>query len=193
MYCVTDIGEVVTYPMIKFDLSGHAGQVLTGAAVFKAFLLSGFSLAASRTVQIGAIQPSWDPATVTYDSFDIQSGNVDWLNSDSIVWYDSSGNGDPRYVSWTLPQAVVQGWIDDPASNHGVMPWNSAPRTWEYDLVFASLENATWDYPAWLEFHAVPEPGSCILLAIGMILGVAVCWAGRRRLVDAGRQCFTGV
>ncbi len=114
MYCVTDIGEVVTYPMIKFDLSGHAGQVLTGAAVFKAFLFSGFSQAASRTVQIGAIRQSWDPATVTYDSFDILSGNVDWLNSESIVWYDSRGTGDPRYVSWTLPQAVVQGWIDDP-------------------------------------------------------------------------------
>ncbi len=160
MYCVTDIGEVVTYPMIKFDLSGHAGQVLTGAAVFKAFSFSGFSQAASRTVQIGAIRQSWDPATVTYDSFDILSGNVDWLNSESIVWYDSRGTGDPRYVSWTLPQAVVgKDGLTIPASNHGVVLWNSAPRTWEYDLVFASRENSTWDYPALLEFHAVPEPG----------------------------------
>ena len=76
-------------------------------------------------------------------------------------------------VSFSLPQALVQQWIDQPASNHGLILQASNGR----DLAFASREwvptgGSAGDWAPLLSFTAaapVPEPGSWALMAAGLL------------------------
>jgi Ca2+-binding RTX toxin-like protein len=48
--------------------------------------------------------------------------------------------GNDRWVEWTVPQSILQGWLDHPESNHGLMLVNELPDSFFYDLVFAARE-----------------------------------------------------
>ena len=48
------------------------------------------------------------------------------LDTQSILL---TGTSDARYVDWTIPASVLQGWIDDPSSNFGLLIDNQTPET----------------------------------------------------------------
>lgn len=182
MWCITDIHNVSAYPMVVFDLTPYAGLTALGDATFQAYLYSGFRQDSPREVQAGKITKPWDPATVTYNIFGPPlSGGVDWIPSaiTSVTWSESQQ--DPHYVGWTIPQGIVQGWIDDPSTNHGVMLWNSSPRDWEYDLVFHTLECPTLPNPSQLILEVIPEPSSGSMLAVLGLFGGGMAWRRHRR------------
>ena len=128
MWCITDIPSVTAYPMVLFDLTPYAGQTVLGDATFQAYLYNGFLQDQPRDVQAGEITKSWTPADVTFSSFDLASGGVDWIPSavTSVSWSQSQQTA--HYVTWTIPEEIVQGWIDSPSANYGIVLWNKSPR-----------------------------------------------------------------
>jgi hypothetical protein len=72
----------------------------------------------------------------------------------------------------------VQAWLDNPASNFGWML-----RVQDEDLPFTARRFGSREDPnaapqLTIDFVVVPEPGTAALAG----LGLALCWAGRRRL-----------
>ena len=196
MWCITDLSGygsyVSAYPMVLFDLSAYAGQTVLGDATFQGYLFgptgNGWAYHNDpRQVRLGAITQDWNPATVTYNIFGSPlSTGVDWSSGSvtSITW--SQSEHDPRYVTWTVPQAIVQGWMDDPSTNHGVMLRNESPSTWNYDLMFHTLEYPTLPNPPQLIFSTdsavIPEPFSSSIWALLGLFGVAMAWRGHRSM-----------
>ncbi len=202
MWCIKDIDSYSAFPMLSFDLAGYAGRTVMGDATFQAYVYGWDNNSwnyhnDARQVQLGVITQAWDPTTVTYDSFGPPlSAGVDW-SSDlvaSVTWSES--DHDPHYVTWTVPQAVAQGWIDNPSTNHGVMLWNKSPYAYNYDLIFQTLEYGLTTtprppfFPAQLLFSTdsavVPEPLSVSIWALLGLFGVAMSWRRRRRSPDSG-------
>ena len=140
-------GTLASRPMFKFDLDQHAGQTALGDALFRACVSGGHHQLTARTVNLYRVTSAWDDDTVTWNT---RPGTA-YIATQSVRYV-----GDNRYIEWTVPQAVVQGWLDDPSTNYGVMLVNVAPDATSYDLGFASLEHSA-NAPAQLEF-AVTGP-----------------------------------
>ena len=140
-------GSLATRPMFQFDLSAYAGQTANGDATFRAYLAgphnSSYYQAASRRVDLYRVTQAWDDDTVTWNN----RPGIDFIQSQSVQY-----QGNDRYIEWTIPQATLQGWLDDPGSHHGVMIVNELPDAFFYDLVFASKEHASGNVPQ-LEFQ----------------------------------------
>ena len=70
-------------------------------------------------------------------------------------------------VSWTIPQATIQGWIDNGATNFGIRLYADAGT----DLVFHTSEDATLGLRPSLTYNTVivPEPSSAALLGLGAL------------------------
>ncbi len=102
---------------IQFDLSSLTGVTVVGPATLELFVVgTDFGFQATR----------WNANTSTFNNFgaapDVQFGtDVGSALDVQPVPYPSPGN---RFVSWTIPQSIVQDWIDNPASNHGVLVFN---------------------------------------------------------------------
>ena len=110
----------------------------------------------------------WADSTVTFNNFgatpDVQIGS-DVGGSLHTINLTYPGPGD-RYESWTIPAAVLQGWIDQPSTNRGLLVFNTT-LVFGQDLQFGSGESA--NEPR-LSFMAVPEPTSAALLGLGTLL-----------------------
>ena len=116
----------------------------------------------------------WADSTVTFNNFgatpDVQIGS-DVGASLHTINLNYPGPGD-RYESWTIPAAVLQGWIDQPSTNLGLLVFNTT-LVFGQDLQFGSGESA--NEPR-LSFTAVPEPSTAALVGV-MLAG----FAGLRR------------
>ncbi|MFN0069503.1 MAG: DNRLRE domain-containing protein [Limisphaerales bacterium] len=169
-----------SYPLVRFDLSAFTGQTLTGPATFEFWLTEGAPTGLTSPVSVHAILRPWDEATETLQTFggplDINPGRVGPAVDTVPVTY--SGTADQGFVSWSLPADLVQGWIDDPSSNFGLLIRNTAtgPGT---DLLFQSREGT---HPPQLTFDmvVVPEPAEWGALAGLMLVGFATARRHRR-------------
>lgn len=152
---------VVTHSMVRFDLSGYAGQTVVGTATFSMYVQgTNFNNpgVADRNIVIRDIVGVWNEATVTANNASFVPGSV--LDTQSIHYLTSADDG---YVSWTLPAAYVQNWIDASASNNGLFVQNLTGGPIN-DLQFGSRESA---HQPQLAFNTIPEPGCLALLSIG--------------------------
>ena len=117
---------------------------------------------------IRPVDTAWGEYSVTWNNFDNKLGAP--VGGGTVVGPDYAA-GD--LVSFSLPQALVQPWITQPASNHGLIlqPGNGR------DLAFASREYApaggsAGDWAPLLSFSAtapVPEVETWALLAAGLL------------------------
>ena len=150
-----------SYPLVRFDLSSLAGQIVQGPATFEMFLQgTNFGNEGTRLVSVHEVLTPWAGSTATFGNFggtlDVQFGTDVTAALDTIpVTY--LGTGD-RYVSWTIPTAVLQGWIDQPSTNNGLLLFNTATAN-ALDLQFSPMEEA--NAPR-LSFDAIPEPGTAL-------------------------------
>ncbi|MCA9065083.1 MAG: DNRLRE domain-containing protein, partial [Planctomycetaceae bacterium] len=134
-------------PMFRFDLSDWQNQTVTGDAIFRVYVNgpdnSTYYQSQARTVYLQQILSPWDDDTVTWNT---RPGSTTIGSPISIVY-----TGEDHWVQWTIPQSVIQGWLDDPSTNYGVMINNELPDAFLYDLTFSSLEKGDGN-PAELSF-----------------------------------------
>jgi hypothetical protein len=134
-----DPNLVFTASMVRFDLSAYAGQTVSGPVTFSMYVQgTNFNNPSvpDRDIVVKNIMGTWNESTVTANNASFVPGAV--LDTQSIHYLTSA---DDRYVSWTLPAAYVQGWIDTPALNNGLFIQNliGGPIN---DLQFGSRESA---------------------------------------------------
>ncbi len=155
-------GGFLSYPLIQFDLTPFAGQNVVGPGTFSAYVLTGQSEGAPRQVSVRSVLVSWSDSSTTYNTFGASPGVQDGsdvgpvLDTQNILF---TGPSDARYVDWTIPASVLQGWIDDPSSNFGLLIDNQTSLN-QFDLAFYSMEG---DNVPQLSF-TVPEPASIAAL-----------------------------
>lgn len=171
-----------SFPLVRFDVSGFAGQTITGPVTLELYVSTGHPSGngRSRSVSVYPILIPWSEADTSYDNFGDTPGlqigtdtSATPANTQTIVF---PGTGQ-RYISWELPAPLVQQWIDNPATNHGILLRNNQTLT-SYDLSFHSREG---DNQPKLTFDSVPEPTSSLLIGLG--LSLVLC-----RRVDRIRQ-----
>jgi hypothetical protein len=115
-----------SFPMFKFDLSGLAGSVLTGDAVFSVYLRDVHPKQANVQKDISLYAWSslnWDEHTITFEQVEFPTGPTSRpsdLAQPKLDTVSINISNRESYVKFKVPQAVVQGWIDDAASNHGL-------------------------------------------------------------------------
>jgi hypothetical protein len=169
LFVIANFGQpVATQSLVRFDLSAYAGQIVQGPVTFSMHVQGtdfGNPNAADRNIGVGSIGVAWDEYTVTRGNFVPVAAP---LTQQSVHYVTSADDG---YVSWTLPAAYVQTWIDAPVSNNGLLIENLSGGPLN-DLQFGSRESAN---PPLLTF-TVPEPSALAALCVG-----AVGVIGRKR------------
>ncbi len=163
-----------SYPLVSFDLSAIINKKVVGPATFEMFVQgTNFGFDSSKQVSVHEVLTDWDSTTLTFNTFGAAAGvqfgtdvGIE-LDSTSII-YPGVGN---RYISWEIPQTVIQSWIDDPSTNNGLLLVNQELQNFT-DLQFGSLESQ--NAPK-LTFTSVSEPTIVLLLGAGLLL------IGRRR------------
>jgi len=155
-----------TFPLLNFDLSSFAGQVVNGATGQLELELNGSNRINTLTVIVRESLVSWTEDAVTFANIGgtgfneaTQSGSN---LSTTVITYD----GSQQKVSFDLPSAVIQRWIDSPSSNLGVF-LITPPSVGADDKVFSSREG---DFSPRLTFEVspVPETSTSLLLLAGL-------------------------
>ena len=164
-----------SYPLIQFDLSAYYNHTVIGDALFEMYVQgTNFGRDSARQVGVHQVLIDWDSTTANYNNFGTAPGvqfGTDVLTALDSISVTYPGIGD-RYISWQIPQAIVQSWIDDSSSNFGLLIENQELSNGT-DLQFGSRESQ--NAPR-LTFVAVPEPGALLLIVFGLFL------IGRRNL-----------
>ena len=155
--------------LLRFDLAPWAGRTVDGAAQLDLTFLA-MSFATSMDVVIRPVASNWGEYSVTWANFGASLGAP--VGGGLVLAADYS-RGDR--ISFSLPSALLQGWIDQPASNRGLLLTATSGR----DLVFASREftpdgGQAGEWAPMLSFGsqagipAVPEPESWALMLAGL-------------------------
>lgn len=158
-----------SYPLVRFDLAAYAGTQVTGPVTFSMYLQgTDFGQAPfARQVSVHQVLTPWTGSTATFNNFGDQPGvqpGTDIsaaLDTIAVVY----GQGLDGYVSWTLGAGVVQGWIDNPTQNFGLLINNLDTRGLS-DLQFGSLES---DNKPMLS-SAVPVSSTFALVVAGLLV-----------------------
>ena len=161
------------YPLLKADFTSLAGQTVLGNGTFNIYFLDSYASTYSvETIRLRETA-AWNPATVTYNSF-FASGGFGANINDQTVSY----TGAPYWVSFVVPQAVLQGWIDNPSSSNGVGLENLGgyAANGHTDMIFRDAQDVRANFQfQTVAVDATPEPASLALLATGLVgvMGVA--------------------
>jgi len=130
--------------LIRFDTSSLPDDAIIDAAELHLFL-EGAAGADPVTITAFFVTSAWDESTVTWNSNPTTSALG--INADSDA---STGS----YQSWTIPW-YVQGWVDDPASNNGVLLLGPASEPY-YQRWFESLDHMEMVPQLELTYHRAP-------------------------------------
>jgi len=161
-----------TYPLLDFDLGSFSGTTVTQDGTLTLQLIGVTDNPPSGITQLGVheVLIPWSAATVTWNNFgataglqlgtDVETTPTDFQNVDTTLPATSVA---PREITFTIPAALIQSWIDNPGANNGLLLYGALGR----DLVFGSAENTTPALRPTLTF--VPEPATALLLGGGLL------------------------
>jgi hypothetical protein len=170
-------GPVQTDPLVKFDLSAYAGRTVVGISTVNLYLTDAGNGGDAITQVIDERESlvPWQESTVTWNNY---GGSGPVLDTQSVNW----GLEKFSYVSWIVPNTVVQSWIDNSANNKGLILIGTTPMG-SSDLLFSSREGS---HAPELIFNTAPVSAAPLPSAAwsGLILftGVALVTAQRRRV-----------
>lgn len=158
-----------SYPLVRFDLATYAGTQVTGPVTFSMYLQGTYFGQApfARQVSVHQVLTPWTGSAATFNNFGAQPGvqpSTDIsaaLDTIAVVY----GQGLDGYVSWTLGAGVVQGWIDNPTQNFGLLINNLDTRALS-DLQFGSLESENKPMLS----SAVPVSSTFALVVAGLLV-----------------------
>ncbi len=168
-------GTARTKSLVQFDLSAYLGQTVTGDATFSIFVGGVAGAGTSRNVAVHEVLIGWSEDTTTWNNFGADVG-VDFgtdveITPVDIVSYTPATQATSDTLNFTVPQAMIQSWIDTPATNQGLLiNIQTGP-----DIYISSKENTDGNGPT-LTFVAIPEPSSSLLVS-----GTLLLLATRRR------------
>jgi hypothetical protein len=158
-------GGFETYTLLKFDIL--PGVQFTSGGTFEMYCY-GHAVIGVNSLNMYGVTQAWEENTVTWNSFNGSYSNTVISGSQGVP---VTGN----WISWTIPQSVLQAWADSPSTNYGVLLVPTGGR----DSVFYSREGSagftprlTADFTTAAE--TAPEPASFGLVAGGMLCG-AIC------------------
>ena len=120
--------------LVKFDLSELAGATVVGSTAAVALRLRSNHPNATVTLN-GILRTSispWSEATTTWNNY----GNSTSSNIQTRSWWKTATG----WISWDLPIAVVQSWIDGSTDNNGLF-WYSSVTTLATDVTFYARES----------------------------------------------------
>jgi hypothetical protein len=115
-----------SFPMFKFDLSELAGSVVTGDAVFSIYLqvVHPKQETVQKNISLYAWSSlDWEENTITFQQVEFPASPTSRpsdLAQPKLDTVTINITNRESYISFTIPRAIVQGWIDDAASNHGL-------------------------------------------------------------------------
>jgi len=171
LYSIRGTGSFMSFPLIRFDLTSFAGMTVTGPATLQLFTDTGFPQDSPRLESVHQVLINYNASTVTFNNFSplgpgVHFGSDVGASLDTQSFILNSANP-ARDITWIIPSAMLQQWIDDPASNNGVLI-NNQITTNAFDVTFNSVENSN---PPILSFQtqAVPEPSTLATLAVGAV------------------------
>ncbi len=189
----TDLGNPaeVQRAIVFFDLTGQADPIGDATLSFVVRDLRTFAGQSVSVHLIAAANAGWTDA------------NADWIDLDDSVstpWTGGGGLGSPggtgfgtalgtytftagdvagTTVSWTIPQAVIQGWIDDPSSNAGLLLYETTEGiTNDFVFLYSSEAASSSNFPSLS--YSVPEPSTFVMMA-GALCGLGLIGWRRRR------------
>ncbi len=179
-------GDFQAYPFLRFDLSGLAGLVATGDGTltlqFQGFFDSGGNYPhAGANVQLKALPFAFDALTTyaNYAGFSHLLGGIHTRSDiDAYTTIGGSqsydfGSGGTQTMSFTVPQATLQSWIDTPSANLGFTLFRAPNPSYGNlsAMVFSSAEGS--QAPALSFSTAIPEPSAYAAIAGSALLGFA--------------------
>ena len=150
-------GGFYSYPLIRFDLSQYAGNSVVGPASLTLHVPGTWNnVTVSQSIEVYRVLVPWTESTVTWNNFGpgpICNKNVTCTSLDTVSVTVSPGS---TVTFSNLPASLLQGWIDNPSSNHGLLLFSTTGVDDE-DIAFASRESKVATGPQ-LKFSTVPKP-----------------------------------
>jgi hypothetical protein len=178
LFSIQGTGPFLSSPLIRFDLSPFIGTTVTGSGTLQLFTDTFFRQGSPRLESVHQVLIDYDPSSVTFNNFSPLGPGVHFgsdvgaaLDTESFIL---NGDNPARYITWIIPAAVLQQWIDDPASNNGLLMNNQIAAN-SSDLTFNSLENTN---PPILTFQTqvVPDSGGTLALLALSAFGALACF-----------------
>ena len=178
LFSIQGTGPFLSFPLIRFDLSPFAGTTVTGPGTLQLFSDTIFPQGSPRLESVHQVLINYSASSVTFNNFSPLAPGVHFgsdvgaaLDTESFIL---DGDNPARYIRWIIPAAVLQQWIDDPASNNGVLMNNQIAAN-QFDVTFNSVENSN---PPILTFHtqAVPDSGGTLALLALSAFGALACF-----------------
>lgn len=183
------VGTEIRKTLLRFDLTAFAGMQLDGDATFTMYQRNPFGTRVEVSLyQISAANAGWNegnggtgaadpgesawnflsqgsPATPWAGSAGLSTAGVDFLTGPIVTFdYIPSGvNGTAFNI--TIPGWVLQGWIDDPSTNAGMLLVANTQTTGAYGSFYNNV--ASQGVRPSLTFAVVPEPSTIALIVAG--------------------------
>lgn len=183
------VGTEIRKTLLRFDLTAFAGMQIEGDATFTLYQRNPFGAEVKVSLyQISAANAGWNegnggtgaadpgesawnflsqgsPATPWAGSAGLSTSGVDFLSGPLVTFdYIPSGvNG--TAINITIAGSVLQGWIDDPSSNAGLLLVANTQMAGEYGTFYNNM--AVQGVRPSLNFAVVPEPSTIALIVAG--------------------------
>jgi hypothetical protein len=167
----TDIGHDFA-ALIQFDLPNGSSIGVGEQATLNLFVRSpatsigfgaGPSAAYPATVDLYRITDDWSESAVTWGSIPAY---------DSTLAATSQLTGIDQYISIDVT-SLVQGWINDPSTNHGIIMFQRNKLVDDQaEIVAAVYDSASAANRPYLQIAAVPEPTALSLLGLAAVFGL---------------------
>jgi hypothetical protein len=171
-------------PIIRFDLTAFAGQTVAGPGTLQLRVSDTYqSQGVTNTLELYSIVIAWLENSVTWNNFGVFPGPDATADFATPALHTQTVTVTPgSTITFTVPQTVLQGWINTPASNNGFLIFNTTSPSF-MDISFASRTNGTLTGPELTfstadELVVTPEPSSLLMALFS--LGVGAVAAARR-------------
>lgn len=159
-------GGFRTYSLLRFAI--EPGTVFTGGATLELFCNSDFAGGVTG-VGLHTVTSAWAENTVTWNSLGGAYSGTAFAQNETAV---TPG----QYARWTIPQSVLQGWANNPATNNGIALIPTGGRDSDFD----SRETITGNAPR-ITALAVAVPEAVTLTLLLPALGAGSVMIVRRR------------